>query len=160
MSKAHRVFISHFGKDDVHVQRLKERYREKGYDVRNFSIDSTKHKDGRKPSDAAVRRLLRKQINWGGKFICLIGEKTHTRPWVNYEIREAFKQGKTIEGIYKYGCNNSVRLPEAFKKYGGQLVGWNSIDNVLEPDQSTTPKWENPDGSRMSPIYKSDRSNC
>ena len=41
--KANNVFISHHGKDDDKVQRLKERFSEKGYTVRNFSVDSTKH---------------------------------------------------------------------------------------------------------------------
>lgn len=160
MDKTHNVFISHFGKDDDHVQRLKQRYIDKGFNVRNSSIDSTKHTDGRRPPDQVVRRLLRRQISWAGKFICLIGEKTHTRPWVNYEIRQAFLKGKEIVGIYKHGCNNSVRLPEAFKKYGGDLVGWNSIEKVLVPDSDGKRQWENPDSTISSPISKSIHSNC
>lgn len=160
MNNTHNVFISHYGRDDDQVQRLKQRYIDKGYKVRNFSIDSTKHKNGRPPSEAVIRRLLRRQISWSGTVICLIGSKTHTRPWVNYEIRQAFAQGKRIVGIYQHGCNDSVRLPEAFKKYGGPLVGWNSIEKVLDPDQHASPKWENPDGSIKSPIQTGIRSNC
>ena len=79
MADQHNVFISHYGKDDEHVHSLKDRLRSQGYDVRNFSVDSTNHKDGRKPSDAVIERLLRMRISWSSTFICLIGPKTYTR---------------------------------------------------------------------------------
>ena len=66
----------------------------------SFSVDSTNHKDGRKPSDAVVERLLRMRIRWSSTFICLIGPKTHTREWVNDEIKWAHEQGKKIVGVY------------------------------------------------------------
>ena len=121
MAKTHNIFISHYGKDDEHVQRLKQRLIDKGYNIRNSSIDSTKHKDGRIPPYKVIIRLLRRGISWAGTFICLIGPKTHTRHWVNEEIRMAHLQGKKIVGIYTRGSSNAVELPEAYKKYGGPL---------------------------------------
>lgn len=159
MSKTHNIFISHHGKDDRHVQRLKQRLKDQGYNVRNSSIDSTKHRPVR-PSDAVIARYLRKGINWAGTFICLIGEKTHTRPWVNYEIRQAHLQGKNIVGIYKYGCNNSVEDPEAFKKYGGPTIGWNSLDKLGDIMADKINPVENPDGSQREPIYLITRIKC
>ena len=160
MDNTHNIFISHFGKDDEHVQRLKQRFSDNGYSVRNFSIDSTKHKDGRVPPKKVVERLLRRQISWSGTFICLIGEKTHTRPWVNYEIRQAHLQGKQIVGIYKYGCNNSVDLPEAFKKYGGPCLGWNSLDKLGDIMNGKTVVPEKPDGTPRAPIHTIKRVQC
>lgn len=158
--KNYNVFISHFGKDDRNVQKLKQRFIDKGYNVRNSSIDSTKHKGGKKPSDGVVRRLLRRHISWSGTFICLIGEKTHTRPWVNYEIRQAYLQGKKILGIYKHGCNNSVDLPEAFKKYGDACLGWNSIDKLGDLMDGKNSPFENPDGTLKSPTFTISRVKC
>src|SRR5580704_8004705 len=132
MSEQRNIFISHYGKDDVHVQSLKERLSRQGYNVRNFSVDSTNHKDGRKPSDAVVRRLLDMRIKWSSTFICLIGAKTHTREWVNYEIRKAYLQGKRIVGIYTHGNKDSAELPEAYKRYGTPPIGWNSVDKLGE----------------------------
>lgn len=111
MADQHNIFISHYGKDDEHVQSLKSRLKEQGYDVRNFSVDSTNHKDGRKPSDATVERLLRMRIRWSKTFICLIGPKTHTREWVNDEIKWAHEQGKKIIGIYMHGYKETAELP-------------------------------------------------
>lgn len=159
MDKKHNVFISHHGKDDDYVQRLKQRLTDKGYNIRNSSIDSTKHRDVR-PSDAVIQRLLRKGINWAGTFICLIGKNTHTRPWVNYEIRQAYLQGKRIVGVYAHGSANNVELPEAFKKYGGPLLGWNSLDKLGDVMAGKNIPNEKPDGKPSSPIHKTPRVKC
>ena len=159
MDKTHNVFISHHGKDDMHVQRLKQRLNERGYKIRNSSIDSTKHHPTR-PSDAVIARYLRKGISWAGTFICLIGERTHTRPWVNYEIKNAHLQGKKIIGIFKHGCNNSVDLPEALKKYGGPTIGWNSLDKLGDIMSGNKTPIENPDSTNREPIYNIVRIRC
>lgn len=160
MSKKYNVFISHHGKDDDYVQRLKERLIENGYNIRNGSVDSTKHKDGRVPPKKVVERLLRKGISWAGTFICLVGEDTHSREWVDFEIKQAYEQGKRIVGIYAHGSLNA-ELPEALKKYGGAMLGWNSLDKLGEVIEGKNLPYENPDSSEQStPIYTIKRVNC
>lgn len=159
MPKNHNIFISHHGKDDEHVQSLKQRLKDQGYNIRNSSIDSTKHRPVR-PSDAVIGRLLRKGISWAGTFICLIGNETHSRPWVNYEIRQAYLQGKTIVGVYLHGCKNSVELPEAFKRYGGTPLGWNSIDKLGDAMAGKNLPAENPDSTSREPIHNIIRISC
>lgn len=159
MATNYNIFISHYGKDDEHVQNLKQRLKAGGYDVRNSSIDSTKHRPY-KPSDATIKRYLRAGIKWAGTFICLIGDKTHTRPWVNYEIEQAHKQGKPIVGIYKHGCLNNVEVPDAMKKYGGNLIGWNSLDKLGDIMNGKVLPFEQPNGSNSQPIYDVTRVIC
>lgn len=159
MDKTYNIFISHHGKDDKHVQLLKKRLKDSGYNIRNSSIDSTKHRPIR-PSDAVVARYLRKGINWAGTFVCLIGNNTHTRPWVNYEIRQAHLKGKQIVGIYKYGSKDSVKLPEAFKKYGGPILGWNSLDKLGKVMSGEKIPLETPSGEIREPIYNIIRIQC
>lgn len=159
MAKTHNIFISHYGRDDDNVQRLKQRLIDGGYNVRNSSIDSTKHRPNI-PSDAVIGRCLRKGISWAGTFICLIGEKTHTRPWVNYEIRQAHLQGKPIVGIFKHGCKDGVELPEAFKKYGGPTIGWNSLDRLGDIMSGKEVPEEKPSGETRGPIYNIVRIKC
>ena len=132
MSEQHNIFISHYGRDDEHVQSLKTRLKEQGYDVRNFSVDSTNHKDGRKPSDPVVQRLLRMRISWSSSLICLIGDRTHTREWVDFEIEEAHKQGKRIIGVYAHGSMETAQLPESVKRYASNIIGWNSVEKLGE----------------------------
>lgn len=158
-SKVKNIFISHYHKDDGHVQRLKQRLKTSGYDVRNSSVDSTKYQNI-KPSTKYIQRHLSRCVRWSGTFICLIGEKTYSRPWVNYEIQQAHKFGKKIVGIYKYGCNDNVELPKSFKKYGETLIGWNSIDKLGDIlDNKVTP-FETPSGSQPVPLFNLTRINC
>jgi len=160
MKKSKNVFISHYGKEDEKVQRLKQRFAEKGYSIRNYSVDSTKHTRKKRPSDELIKRFLRRQISWSSSLICMIGPKTHTRKWVNYEIEAAYKQGKKIVGIYTHGNNDSVQLPNAFKKYGGSIIGWNSIDKLMDIMNDKKFPVENTQGESRSPLYSVSDSNC
>ncbi len=159
MDKRNNIFISHHGKDDDKVQALKERLCSSGYNVHNFSVDSTKHKDGRKPTDAVIARFLRMQIRWSGTFVCLIGKDTYTRPWVNFEIRQAHLQGKRIIGVYAHGFKDT-ELPEAFKRYGNNTFGWNSIDKIGDAIAGKPLPFENPDSTPSTPIYNVTRVKC
>lgn len=160
MDVTKNIFISHREEDDDSVQRLKERLKDNGYDVRNSSVDSTKHQKGRKPSDEVIEKTLRDAINWASTFICLIGPDTHNSEWVNYEIEQAHLLGKRIVGVYVYGSNEVVELPEAFKKYGGPPIGWNSMDKLTDVLDGENIPSENPDGSIMTPTYTITRVKC
>ncbi len=154
MSSSNNIFISHYGKDDVHVQSLKNRLKEQGNDVRNFSVDSTNHKDGRIPRKEVVERLLRMRIKWSSTLICLIGPKTHTRNWVDFEIEEAYKLGKRIVGVYAYGSKSTAELPEMVKKYASNIIGWNSIEKLGELIEGKNFPVESPDGSIANPLFR------
>lgn len=159
MNDKHNVFISHKGVDDDSVQKLKSRFSDKGYEVRNGSIDSTKHEDII-PSNSEIQEKLKSRISWAGTFICLIGETTHESEWVDYEIEQAHLQGKRIIGIYAHGCKDSVEIPEKFKEYGGPLLGWNSLEKLGEILEGKNVPNENPDGTKSLPIYKITRVKC
>ncbi|WP_343486273.1 TIR domain-containing protein [Allomuricauda sp. d1] len=159
-NKKNNVFISHYWKDDDKVQQLKKRLADKGYSIRNYSMDSTKHTRKRRPSDEVIRRFLRIQVNWSGTFICLLGPKTHTRKWVNYEIEQAHKLGKKIVGIYTHGNNEKVELPQNFKKYGGPTIGWNSLDKLADIMNDKEFPLENPGGLPSLPIHKKPAVKC
>jgi len=164
MGKTKNIFISHKGEDDEHVQRLKQRLKDSGYDVRNSSYESNnpKYDEGRKkrPSDAVIERYLRICVNWSGTFICLIGENTHKSKWVKYEIEQAHKLDKPIIGIYKHGCANEVELPEALNKYRDYLIGWNSLDKLGDILDGKNVPPEAPDSSSAVPKYDIVRVAC
>jgi hypothetical protein len=160
MSTANNIFISHLGEDDSHVQSLKQRLIDQGNNVRNFSIDSTKHKNGRIPSDAVIQRYLRIRVKMSSTVVCLIGPDTHNSKWVNYEIRLAHLYGKKIVGIYTQGSNNSVELPEAYKKYGSPAIGWNSLDKLSDSINGKNFPAENPDGSVAAPLFHRTKVKC
>ena len=148
---SNNVFICHHSADVPKLRDLLDNLRSKGYDVRSSSLQEDKdnkvvHK-GKHVADATVARYIRIAIKWAGTFIVLIGEHTHERAWVNYEIRNAHFQGKKIIGVYKYGCAQTAELPEAYKRYGTSPIGWNSMDKLAGMIQGNVVPPELPDGT-------------
>jgi hypothetical protein len=143
------VFISHHHKDDANVDKLTKLLKKNGYDIRNSSIRAKPANQERLKKglikDETIRRLLRMKISWAGSVIVLVGKDTHSRPWVNWEIEQANKQGKKIVGVFEHGLKDKVELPTALEKYGTAQVGWDSgnIINAIEGK----PDFQNPDGT-------------
>ena len=153
------IFISHYGEDEKQLDTLKQRLKEHGCEVRNSSVEKKKYRPY-KVTDATIARYLRVCIRWAKTFIVMIGEHTHERPWVNYEIRNAARQGKTIIGIFESGCKNAVELPEAFKRYGTTTLGWNSLDKLIDVIEGITAVPETPNGNMSAPIHNIIRIEC
>lgn len=156
MDKTKNVFISHYKNDVEHIRNLKELLAPKGYNLKNSSIDDTKPNRANNPE--YIKRLLRLRIQWAGVAIILIGPKTHTRPWVDWEIEQAFKKGKRIVGVYVNGASESD-LPENFEKYGDALVGWTS-DRIIDAINGNINNMYKPDGSPREHNWGVSRSNC
>jgi antiphage defense system Thoeris ThsB-like protein len=143
------VFISHHHADDAEVSNLTSLLTKNGYDIRNSSIRAKPANQRRleqglvKPE--TIRRLLRMKISWAGSVVVLIGKETHTRPWVNWEIEQANKQGKRIVGVYVQGGKESDK-PAALEKYASAIVGWNT-DSIMAAIDGANNPFQNPDGS-------------
>src|ERR1700719_2412138 len=133
-NKRRHVFISHHHEDDAEVGKLTDLLSRRGYDIRNSSIRAKPKNQAKLDKglvkDETIRRLLRMKISWAGKVIVLIGKHTHSRPWVDWEIKQAHKQGKQIIGIYAQGAT-AADVPPSFEEYGSKLVGWNT-DNITD----------------------------
>lgn len=145
----HNVFISHHHKDDGLVDKLTDLLSKNDCEIRNSSIRAKPANQERLDKglvkDKVIERLLRMKMSWAGTVVVIVGKETHTRPWVNWEIKEAEKQGKNIVGVYEYGLKDKVELPAALRKYGTSQVGWDSaciIDAI-----NGTPTFQNPDGT-------------
>ncbi len=157
---SHNVFISHFGEDESALDSLKERLKALGCEVRNSSVEKKKYRPYT-VSDATIARYLRVCIRWAGTFIVLIGEHTHERPWVNYEIRSAYRQGKNIVGIYMQGCKDNVEIPAAFQLYGGPILGNGSLNKLADIIKGKCPPPEGPNGSeRNVPLFPMQTVKC
>ncbi len=152
----HNVFISHYSGDVERMRVLQERLDAAGCTVRNSSAEEDRDgglvRNGRQVTNATISEQLRAGIRWAGTVIVVIGEHTHERAWVNYEIQNAHNQGKQIIGIYDYGCRDNVELPEAFKRYGNCLIGWNSLDRLSGMLNGDVPVPEAPNGTPATPI--------
>ena len=143
------IFISHHHADDAAVSDLTSLLSKKGYDIRNSSIRAKPANQARLDKGLikkeVLQRLLRMKISWAGTVVVLVGKDTYSRPWVNWEIEQANKQGKRIVGVYERG-GTEADLPPALEKYASAIVGWNS-DNIMSAIDGTENSFQNPDGS-------------
>jgi hypothetical protein len=149
-TKTKNVFISHHHKDDANVDRLTDLLNRNGFNIRNSSIrakpSNQKRLEQGLVEDEAIKRLLRMKISWAGSVIVLVGKETHSRPWVNWEIDQAHRQGKNIVGVYEHGLKDKADLPPALEKYGmSQVVGWDS-DCIISAIEGKS-IFQNPDGT-------------
>ena len=85
------------------------------------------------------------KMSWAGTVIVLVGKETHKRPWVNWEIEEAHRQGKKIVGVYEEGLKDKVELPDALKNFGTSQVDWNP-EKIIGAINGN-PSFQDPDGS-------------
>lgn len=149
------VFISHHHADDAEVTNLTSLLNRKGYDIRNSSIRAKpanqRRLDEGRVKDEVLRRLLRMKISWAGTVVALIGNRTHERPWVNWEIEQAAKQNKRIVGVYARGSTEADK-PPALEKYASAIVGWNG-DNIISAIDGAQNSFQNPDGSTRPPAH-------
>ena len=156
------VFISHHHADDAEVDKLTSLLAKKGYDIRNSSIRAKPANQERLEKGLVrpevIRRLLRRKISWAGTVVVLIGKDTHTRPWVNWEVETANKQGKRIVGVYTRG-GAEADVPPALEKYASSIVGWDS-GSIIDSIDGTENPFENPDGSPRPPTHAAVSVKC
>jgi hypothetical protein len=161
MTRRH-VFISHHHADDAKVDQLTDLLNRSGSDVRNSSVrmkpaNQRRMEQGR-VKDETIRRLLRMKISWASTVVVLIGKDTHARPWVDWEITQAAKQGKRVVGVYAYGGTDAEK-PAALERYGSAIVAWNT-DSILDAIDGKTNPFENSDGSPRVAIHPSTTRVC
>ncbi|MBC6995878.1 TIR domain-containing protein [Neolewinella lacunae] len=154
--KSSNVFISHHSKDDMHIGKMRELLARGGYSIKNSSVDSSRW--NRATDEGYIRRLLRMRINWSGTCIVLLSDTTHSREWVNWEIETANRLGKRIIGVHCLG-STGCELPEALKKYGNAIVGWQS-DRIIGAINGTINNFEEPDGSSSDALFSSSSVVC
>lgn len=143
------VFVSHHHKDDSSVDGLTGMLSGNGYHLRNSSIrvkpENQERLDKSQVSDRTIERLLRMKMRWAGQVIVVIGKETHTRPWVNWEIKIAHQLGKPIIGVYENGLRDQVEIPDNLKKYATSIIGWRS-ESVIDALNGTS-QFQNLDGT-------------
>jgi hypothetical protein len=160
--KRHHVFISHHHADDGEVDKLTRLLAHRGNDLRNSSIRAKPANQARldrgEVKDETIRRLLRMKISWASTVVVLIGEQTHTRPWVDWEINEAHRQGKRIVGVFARGGTDAHK-PEGVERYASAVVGWNSA-KIVDAIEGAENPFELPDGTPRPPAQTGQSIKC
>lgn len=162
MTTRKHVFISHHHADDEHVTRLTNLLGRQGYEIRNSSIRAKpanqRRIDRGEVSDNTIKRLLRMKMSWASTVVVLIGQHTHSREWVDWEIKKANELGKRIVGVYTHG-GTQADVPPALEKYGSAIVNWNAEGIMSAIDGKDNP-FKDPDGSPRGPMHAPNTSKC
>jgi DNA-directed RNA polymerase subunit L len=116
-----RVFISFHVEDENQVNLL--RHQGKNSDQLEFTDYSVKE-----PFDEKWKTQCTERIKQSTVVVVAIGEKTHDREAVNWEIRKAHELGKPVIGIRIHSDNNH-KIPPAMREHGDRVVPW-SLETI------------------------------
>jgi len=156
------VFISHHHGDDARVDTFSRMLGRGDYQVRNSSVRMKPANERRveqgRVKDSTIKRLLRMKMRWASTVVVLIGPKTHTRPWVNWEIEQANRLGKRIVGVYLRG-GKEADVPKALNDYGNAIVNW-STKSIVDAIEGSNNRFEQPGGNLRQPVHAGSTSRC
>ncbi|MFY9299901.1 MAG: TIR domain-containing protein [Candidatus Nitrosotenuis sp.] len=111
------VFISFAVEDEAQVNLLRSQAKDDRFDFqfRDYSI--------KEPFDEAWKTQCKEIIALTSVVIVAIGETTADSEAVDWEIREAHRQGKKVVGmrIHK-GADH--RIPRALTEHGDKIIDW------------------------------------
>ncbi|MZY04968.1 TIR domain-containing protein [Acinetobacter pittii] len=118
------IFISHVHEDDDGLKKTKDLIKAKGFEVRDFSINSSKPNSA-KAEDYIKYQILAPRIKQCSTLMVYITPQTKNSYWVNWEIEYAQKLGLRIVGVWAHG-HQGCEVPEELENYADAIVGWNS----------------------------------
>ncbi len=138
------IFVSHIHEDDAGLSDLTSLLARHGLEARNYSITSDKENNAKSP-EYIQREILAPRIDACSALVVYITPDTKASEWVNWEIEYAYKQGKTIVGVWERG-SNGCDVPEALEEFHDAIVGWNG-DNIVDAISGDYKGSTNPEGS-------------
>lgn len=103
MTKRKIFYSFHFDNDVMRVQMV----RNMGIVEGNTPVAPNTWEEVKKKGDSAIEKWIDENMKGKSCLIVLIGTDTHKRPWVQYEIKKAWKDGKGILGIHV----NNLKCP-------------------------------------------------
>lgn len=105
---ARRVFFSfHFARDAWRVSQVRNAWMLPGSRDSNTIVDHASWEEIMRKGPQAIQNWIDTQMNGSSVVAVLIGRDAHTRPWVEYEIRKAHREGRGILGVHLAGMKDS-----------------------------------------------------
>ena len=102
---AKKCFLSfHYNLDNWRVQTV----RNIGSIDEQPLLDANKWEEIKKKGDQAIKDWIASNMKDKECLVVLVGEKTADRPWIKYEIKEAWKKGLGVTAVYIHGLKNSA----------------------------------------------------
>lgn len=113
------VFISFDIDDKPQVSLLRSQAKDERFPFvfRDYSV--------KEPFENKWKARVREKIELTSAVIVAIGKNTHKSEAVDWEIREAHRQGKKIIGVRLHSDQNHG-IPSAMKEHGDRVIKWNT----------------------------------
>jgi len=119
--KERMIFISHAWKYEEHYWKLVEWFDEEPYfSWKNCSVPS--HDACEETTKKGLKECLTRQIRPANVVIILGGMYAAHSEWIDYEMDEAVRMGKSIIGVRPWG---QERMPQKLQDIADKIVGWN-----------------------------------
>jgi len=96
MPKRQIFYSFHFDNDVMRVQQI----RNIGALEDNKPISANDWEEVKKKGNPSIEKWIDDNMKYRSCVIVLVGEETAGRPWVKYEIKKAWNDGKGLLGIY------------------------------------------------------------
>jgi len=116
-----RVFLSFIAEDKNRVQGLRLLASNPNFDI-EFYDESVRSPINSTNADY-IKQCIREKIARTTVTVCLISEDTHKSNWVDWELEESDKKGKTIIVMALKGVNRAI-LPKLIKDKGLTFYPW------------------------------------
>lgn len=101
MAKRQVFYSFHFDNDVMRVQQV----RNMGVIEGNEPVKPNEWEQVKSKGSAAVETWIDNNMRGKSCVVVLIGSETANRPWVKYEIRKAWEDGKGLLGIYVHNLD-------------------------------------------------------
>lgn len=125
MSKQYHIFISHAWKYDDDYNKIVEWLDDSDLDWKNYSVPEHDPIDA--DNKEKLKEALTNQIKPSSVVIIIAAMYANYSEWIDYEIDEAVRMGKSIIGVKPWG---QERVPKKIQDNADKLVGWNSISVI------------------------------
>jgi len=118
--KTRNIFISHAWEYEEHYFKLVDWLDdEPNFDWRNYSVPNNDCCE--ETTTKGLKDCLTRQINPSQGVIILAGMYAAHSGWIEYEINEALRLGKTIIGVKPWG---QERIPQIIQDNADVIVAW------------------------------------
>lgn len=127
--RVRNVFISFHIEDESAVELIRHQSKDNEFGIhfRDYSV--------KEPFDSAWKTNCRERISRTSAMIVMIGPETYRREAVDWEIREALRQGKKVIGVRIYKDRNDP-VPRALRENNCRVVDWklSQISKLLDEE--------------------------
>lgn len=160
--KKEKIVIVHNNKHKEQVEEIKQQLEKDECEIREIEVGDL---DGVEEDIVEDRPIdipeeVEEVLDWLDALIVLIDEKTYEDEFIDIEIEETYKRGKSVIGIYAKGCNEDVILPSNFKIRRNYTLSPDSLEKLPDALRGISIPHEEIDGSKSKITYKIHRVKC